>query len=954
MITDAQYQAMKAKLPAGMTDYDLQNKLKARGLLPQESEAKSTTPYFEGVAQKGLKQLGGIAATILEPAAATVLPVFKKLNEFASYAAGQPKPVLTPSAEQSYRDIELGGYRAAPSALGMIATGVTRNPAVGAKVAAGGRALENFVIDPLVNKLAPGTIPTSETPITDVAKEYINFRALALARGKVSGAATFAGLNALNRILGYQPGQETDMRDASQDILASGILGGLLTPAVRKALPEENVQKSSAISSHTVPPDGGGGGSLAAQGVAEAARQIPSQLTERMSGLSREAQKVIKGAPEEVTALQKNYPRAKIQTINNFDTALNKVEAQVQETGPYYKQFRESGVNAVFNQARKADVLAKAGLEWVSEGLPQRLPDGTYNYPGHLRPISTAKAIALQPQEVGLLENWWKNYGAAPELRADAYLTGRMELAKFGKYDKGVPLGGESLRAFADALYSVYSEPKNVQPNMSSLAAADTASGPLRSIVSEAKKALYSFNKATGEYEISDQGITKLLNGTTGFKRDFLNKIEAVQPGVSRQLRILNAVNEIMTENKPGQYQKTVGTAAIGAGLGSVIPGLGTILGGAAGWFIGNLMSSPALWAEALKAYGKKYGVPLDDAAFKMERGIKLSPVEAKGVKSAINNMKRVYEQSEKTHKSVKTTVDQMPQKGAGSQQKGVVEPSPTTLPETSKAVNMTDDLANLTPEEKATGLIGGSDSVKGGMKDIEFTVQSPITVYRGEGKGIGNSTFVNGQYFADSKKFASTFGKVTKSEIPTGTRVFDFDAIKNNPDQTIVSQTLLVDPPSLTKYLIDKGYGATKNTNSRGVEYVLLNKQHNELVSLALKSKSFNDFTEKLLSRWDEFRSELNRIESGMSEAAKTHSSSREIIWNEAEKFKTPSSPLPSVGGGLEPLAKERIDWKNLTKSEAKKMLNESKGMPKSKWERLWEISQNGPTVKPNQATSK
>jgi chromosome segregation ATPase len=131
--------------------------------------------------------------------------------------------------------------------------------------------------------------------------------------------------------------------------------------------------------------------------------------------------------------------------------------------------------------------------------------------------------------------------------------------------------------------------------------------------------------------------------------------------------------------------------------------------------------------------------------------------------------------------------------------------------------------------------------------------------VYRGEGNGIGNSTLVNGKYFADSKEFASTFGNVSEDVIPKGTKVFNLDTVKNGDG--IIPKEMLVNPEVLTKYLIDNGVEYTRNTNTRGVEYVKLNKVANELDILASKSKSLADFNQKVLDNWDKYREEIARI---------------------------------------------------------------------------------------------
>jgi len=146
-------------------------------------------------------------------------------------------------------------------------------------------------------------------------------------------------------------------------------------------------------------------------------------------------------------------------------------------------------------------------------------------------------------------------------------------------------------------------------------------------------------------------------------------------------------------------------------------------------------------------------------------------------------------------------------------------------------------------------------------FKEATLTNKEPIKVYRGEGKGIGNSTLVDWQYFADSKKFAETFGKVTEWEIPAGSKIFDLDAIKSNPNQKLVSKELLVDTESLTQFLIDKWYDATKNTNTRGVEYVLLNKAEWWFIKDAMKYDTLSDFKASVVKNWDKYRDVMNWI---------------------------------------------------------------------------------------------
>lgn len=161
------------------------------------------------------------------------------------------------------------------------------------------------------------------------------------------------------------------------------------------------------------------------------------------------------------------------------------------------------------------------------------------------------------------------------------------------------------------------------------------------------------------------------------------------------------------------------------------------------------------------------------------------------------------------------------------------------------------------------------------------------IPLFRGSGKGIGNSTLVKGEYFADTEKFARTFGDViARDQIPAGAKILDLDKIKKNPKAYGVDPTLLVDQNRLTKYILDNGFDLTRNTNSRGVEYVRLNRLENELLDLAAKSKDYTSFTRSLLENWDRYRPEIERIKAGMNPAQRMQSDVRQILWNRAQQM--------------------------------------------------------------------
>lgn len=197
---------------------------------------------------------------------------------------------------------------------------------------------------------------------------------------------------------------------------------------------------------------------------------------------------------------------------------------------------------------------------------------------------------------------------------------------------------------------------------------------------------------------------------------------------------------------------------------------------------------------------------------------------------------------------------------------------------------------------------------VKSVLNKQTFTTPKEIKVYRGEGGGIGNTTFVKGKYFADSKKFASTFGDVIEDVIPAGTKIFDFDLIKNNPNQTIIDDELLREPEKLTSYLLDNGITVTKNTNSRGVEYVFLKKQPlDELAEVAKRFNDKGDFLDYMASSegYNKHKEPMKRLRELEGLGAS------DLIWNKSRNVGVYGDKLKKINSQLEDI------WKNVNKSK-------------------------------------
>lgn len=170
------------------------------------------------------------------------------------------------------------------------------------------------------------------------------------------------------------------------------------------------------------------------------------------------------------------------------------------------------------------------------------------------------------------------------------------------------------------------------------------------------------------------------------------------------------------------------------------------------------------------------------------------------------------------------------------------------------------------------------------------FTINTPknIKTFRGEGGGIGNMTYVAGKYMADSPEFAKAFGEVTEHSIPKGSKLFDFDVLKTQGND-IIPEKIINDPYAVTAFLKKLGYNGSKNTNARGVEYVLFDEPEG-LLKKALEFDDKSTFKRYVLDNWDEYRDEINKLSSKSNRSqiqAEFGELPQDKIWKLAQNIK-------------------------------------------------------------------
>jgi hypothetical protein len=130
---------------------------------------------------------------------------------------------------------------------------------------------------------------------------------------------------------------------------------------------------------------------------------------------------------------------------------------------------------------------------------------------------------------------------------------------------------------------------------------------------------------------IKDNAISKIATLTGKGKEMMLERMERVIPGITEDLNILKAIEDI--DYAKGQKVGSYGRAMIGAGGGAVV-------GGPVGAILGAIATSPQVGVSLIRSYGKAKGMAkeaIEAVIGKMKSGKKLLDTEKKIIDEAVN-----------------------------------------------------------------------------------------------------------------------------------------------------------------------------------------------------------------------------------------------------------------------------------------------------------------------------
>jgi hypothetical protein len=305
----------------------------------------------------------------------------------------------------------------------------------------------------------------------------------------------------------------------------------------------------------------------AAEKAGTGTRALGRELTSRATGLNKETiDQVIKN-PE----LFSQSEMAKISDealFNKARTAIDQRLSALDETGKAYEGIRRIEQPVNIEEDFVGNAIRNAGFD-VQDG----------------QVIATTKSASRQPADINALQRFMDDWGGRTELTPEEFLNMRKDLSELSKFDR---MSGKT-RASEQVAKKMRNSLNEYRDQIPGLKQLDKKFGPEKEFLEKVKKDF--FNR---DGTLKSNAVSKMANLTGRGKEQVLDRMEKIVPGITEEVNILKAVQDISRagEQKVGTYAQSI------AGLG-----VGAATGGVPGAIIGAIATSPAVTVRILRAY---------------------------------------------------------------------------------------------------------------------------------------------------------------------------------------------------------------------------------------------------------------------------------------------------------------------------------------------------------------
>ena len=257
---------------------------------------------------------------------------------------------------------------------------------------------------------------------------------------------------------------------------------------------------------------------------------------------------------------------------------------ELRSTGKGYETIRQQPGKVILPENITEGVLKKYGLKLDPQG----------------NIVRTSESVPLKTGDIAALEAFYKQYGKEKVLSNNGFLNTRQALDQLSEWD--VTKSDVSNRIARD-LRTAYDELGKQQ--VEGLEVLDAKYAPEVSILKRIKS---DYLQPDGSFK--DGAISKIANLTGKGKEAVLGRLEQIKPGITKEITILNAIEDIHAAS--GQKVGTYGRAALSGGgfMAGIITGNPFLI---AGSILEAILSQPQNATAILRGYARLRG--MKDAA---------------------------------------------------------------------------------------------------------------------------------------------------------------------------------------------------------------------------------------------------------------------------------------------------------------------------------------------------
>jgi hypothetical protein len=242
-----------------------------------------------------------------------------------------------------------------------------------------------------------------------------------------------------------------------------------------------------------------------------------------------------------------------------------------------------SEIGSEYQPIRSSTEQIRVPIDWADKVLENKgfkidISNGTIE--------ATTKSATRNPTDINALQRFYDNWGQKKMYTPEEFLNMRTDLADLANYDK-MNTGMGKTKTSSVIANDLRQEANNIiRPKIKGLEELDTRMAPRLELAKRLKR---DFLNADGTFK--DGAPSKIINALN--KEGLLARMEQIQPGITKSIELLKAVEDIQRANglKVGNYTR------------GIIEG-GGVLSGNIPVIISAILTHPTIAVQILRGFG--------------------------------------------------------------------------------------------------------------------------------------------------------------------------------------------------------------------------------------------------------------------------------------------------------------------------------------------------------------